>query len=53
MKKLLLFLGVLTTFSLLATTIPNSITLTSGNILIRFDSKKFYNTNRIEWKIFW
>ena len=52
MKKLLLFFGVLTTFSLLATTIPNSITLTSGNILIRLDSKKFYNTNRIEWKNF-
>ena len=30
--------------------LPQSISLKSGNIYIRLDGKKRYNINRIEWK---
>ena len=53
MKKFLLFLIMLAGCCLSAQkaiSLPGSITLESGNVLIRLDAKKRWNINRIEWK---
>ena len=49
MKKFFAAVSIFAVLSLLAD-IPQSITLESGNIRIRLDSRKFWNMNRIEWK---
>ena len=49
MKKFILVIALFSTLASWAT-IPQSITLESGNIRIRLDGRKRWNMNRIEWK---